>query len=71
MKGTHSTPEMKAFVGALTNHMMIVSDRTTEYDIDSVFIGGGTPTAIGSKELLTIVQNIPELFYMDRTWNLP
>lgn len=64
MKGTHSTPEMKAFVGALTNHMIIVSDRTTEYDIDSVFIGGGTPTAIGSKELLSIVQNIPELFYM-------
>ena len=42
MKGTHSTPEMKAFVGALTNHMIIVSDRTTEYDIDSVFIGGGS-----------------------------
>ena len=64
--GRKSAKEMKDFVHSLTNHMMIVSERTTEYDVDSVFIGGGTPTALGERELLQIVQNIPDLFYMSQ-----
>ena len=55
---------MKAYANALLTQLTITSDKTTEYNVDSVFVGGGTPTAIGAKELLSIIEAVPELYYM-------
>ena len=55
--------EMKTYCDALINQMRLCSDSITEYDIDSVFIGGGTPTALPEKQLLRLVREIKESFY--------
>ena len=35
--------EMKQYCKALRYHLRMVSDKVSDYNIDSVFIGGGTP----------------------------
>ena len=62
----HKIPEaMKLFCGALKNNMRIVSERTTQYNVDTVFIGGGTPTALPAKLLIDIVREVERDFYLD------
>ncbi len=62
----HKTPdEMKRYTKALINHMRILSERTTQYNVDTVFIGGGTPTALPEKLLLSIVKEVSDCFYLD------
>ncbi len=57
--------EMTFYVKALKNHMQILSERTTQYNVDTVFIGGGTPKALPSKLLLDIVKAVDDCFYLD------
>lgn len=57
--------EMKLYTNALKNHMRILSERTTQYNVDTVFIGGGTPTALPAKLLLDIVKEVDRCFYLD------
>lgn len=57
--------EMKLYCTALKNNMRIISERTTQYNVDTVFIGGGTPTALPPKLLLDIVKEVENDFYLD------
>ena len=43
--------EMKQYCKALRYHLRMVSDKVSDYNIDSVFIGGGTPTTLSAPEL--------------------
>ena len=62
----HKVPEeMKLYANALKNHMRILSERTTQYNVDTVFIGGGTPTALPAKLLLDIVKEVERCFYLE------
>ncbi|MBP3917654.1 MAG: radical SAM family heme chaperone HemW [Clostridia bacterium] len=62
----HKTPEeMKLYVNALKNQMRIFSERTTQYNVDTIFIGGGTPTALPEKLLLQIVKEVDRCFYLE------
>ncbi len=66
---SHRVPEaMKQYVRALKNHMRILSERTTQYNVDTVFIGGGTPTALPAKLLLDIVKEVKRDFYLDENY---
>ena len=64
-KGRKIPEAMKLFCGALKNNMRIVSERTTQYNVDTVFIGGGTPTALPAKLLCDIVREVERDFYLD------
>lgn len=57
------SPEMKGYVDAVLNQMRFEGNRVTDYDFESVFIGGGTPTALPPKELLRLVKGIMDHFY--------
>lgn len=57
--------EMKRYTNAIINHMRILSERTTQYNVDTVFIGGGTPTALPEKLLLSIVRAVGDCFYLE------
>ncbi len=57
--------QMRQYIQALKNHMRIISERTTQYNIDSVFIGGGTPTALPPKLLLDLVKEVERDFYTE------
>lgn len=57
--------EMKLYCNALKNNMRIISERTTQYNVDTVFIGGGTPTALPEKLLLDIVKEVENDYYLD------
>lgn len=64
-KGRKIPEAMKLYCGALKNNMRIVSERTTQYNVDTVFIGGGTPTALPAKLLIDIVKEVERDFYLD------
>ena len=63
--GRKTPEEMKLYCAALKNNMRIISERTTQYNVDTVFIGGGTPTALPAKLLLDIVREVENDFYLD------
>lgn len=64
-RGRKTPEEMKLYCTALKNNMRIISERTTQYNVDTVFIGGGTPTALPAKLLLDIVREVENDFYLD------
>ncbi len=64
-QGRKTPEEMKLYCNALKNNMRIISERTTQYNVDTVFIGGGTPTALPAKLLLDIVKEVERDFYLD------
>ncbi|MBE6658459.1 MAG: radical SAM family heme chaperone HemW [Ruminococcaceae bacterium] len=64
-EGRKTPEEMKLYCTALKNNMRIISERTTQYNVDTVFIGGGTPTALPAKLLLNIVKEVENDFYLD------
>ena len=55
--------EMKQYCKALRYHLRMVSDKVSDYNIDSVFIGGGTPTALCPKLLLSVINEIKDDYY--------
>ena len=63
--GRKTPEEMKLYCSALKNNMRIISERTTQYNVDTVFIGGGTPTALPEKLLLDVVKEVENDFYLD------
>ncbi len=55
---------MKPYTKAAIHHLQTVSERTTQYNIDTIYIGGGTPTALDPKCLLKLVKEISNSFYL-------
>jgi len=60
VKATPKTHE--AYVDALIKQMKEYSSAAKDYLIDSVFIGGGTPTHIGADLLLKLIKNVKGVF---------
>ncbi|MBQ8523633.1 MAG: radical SAM family heme chaperone HemW [Clostridia bacterium] len=53
---------MKRYVSALISHMSSYRKACDEYSPDTVFIGGGTPTALPREELVRLVKGIKKSF---------
>ena len=62
-----SKGEVDDYLNALYNEMEQVKSIINEkgYIIQSIYIGGGTPTAINSKQLYELLQNIENTFNLD------
>lgn len=53
---------MKNYVSALISHMESYKDAARDYITDTVFIGGGTPTALPIEELLRLIKAVKKVF---------
>ncbi len=53
---------MKRYVSALISHISSYRKACDEYSPDTVFIGGGTPTALPREELVRLVKGIKKSF---------
>ncbi len=53
---------MNRYVSALLSHMEIYKSSLDEYTVDSVFIGGGTPTSLPEADLCRLVKGIRKIF---------
>lgn len=54
----------KRYVYALSLHMEDYSSAAANYDVDTVFIGGGTPTVLPCDRLLDIIDSIKRNFML-------
>ncbi len=54
------------YVSALCEHIKALSERARGYTVDSIFIGGGTPTVLGGERLAIISRALRESFSVDR-----
>ncbi len=54
----------KRYVDSLLLHMQDYSDITEKYEVDTVFFGGGTPTALHISELAKIIDGIYNCFFI-------
>jgi len=52
----------KAYIGALVKQIKEYSIPAKENTVDTVFIGGGTPTSIGDELLLNVIKHIKSFF---------
>lgn len=57
-----SEETMRRYVNALTEHMKSYADAVKDYHVDSVYIGGGTPTVLPPDELISLVRQVKRLF---------
>lgn len=53
---------MKRYIEALSLHMQDYTKAASSHDIDSIFFGGGTPTALPTKQLLDVIDSIYDSF---------
>lgn len=54
--------KMTRYVSALLSHMEVYRHALRDYTVDSVFIGGGTPTALPKDELVRLIRGIKRVF---------
>ncbi len=59
---------VSAYLKSLKNELKMYSDNLseTEKELDSIFIGGGTPTSLSVSELEEILENIQTCFYLSK-----
>ena len=54
--------EKKKYISALEQEMKLYKDEAKDKEIDSIFIGGGTPTVLNGDEIKTLFKKINENF---------
>lgn len=59
-----SKSKMAEYTEALCQHIKEGSLRDSDYEVDTLFFGGGTPTWIGTKNLVKIVKTIYKEFHV-------
>lgn len=51
-----------AYVGALCKHLAAVAPMAREYTVDTVYLGGGTPTMLSAEDFLRILDTVKAHF---------
>ena len=54
--------EYKKYTDAIVAHISEARMKSSDYEVDTVYFGGGTPTAIGGKNLLRILKAVKKSF---------
>ncbi|MBQ8004070.1 MAG: radical SAM family heme chaperone HemW [Oscillospiraceae bacterium] len=54
--------EYKAYTDAVASHIEEAHLRSSDYEVDTIYFGGGTPTAIGEKNLIKILGAVLRAF---------
>ncbi len=58
--------EMDRYLRALTRHLAEMAPRAEGYRVDTVYIGGGTPSILGAKRLTRLLREVRRLYRLDR-----
>lgn len=58
--------EIDRYLNALMLHMQDLSGAAADYSIDTVFIGGGTPTLLTKKQMKSLVTCVRETFALEK-----
>ena len=54
--------EKKKYINALEKEMKLYKDKVKNMEIDSIFVGGGTPSVLNEEEIRTLFKKIKENF---------
>ena len=54
----HSEEKMDAYAAALTRHITEVAPQMQNHRVDTVYLGGGTPSYLGHKRLIALLKAI-------------
>lgn len=57
---------MEDYWKALTLHLEEVAPRTEGFTVDSVYIGGGTPSVFGEERLKRLLKTVDKRYHLDR-----
>ena len=58
--------QMDSYVKAVTAHIRETAPQAKGWQVDTVYIGGGTPSALGTKRMVTLVKEIKKHFDVAR-----
>ena len=57
---------MNRYVSALCRQLAEIAQRTTAHTVDSVYLGGGTPSYLGEKRLRHILKTVKKHYHLSR-----
>ena len=57
---------MDRYVSALCRQLAEIAQRTTAHTVDSVYLGGGTPSYLGEKRLRHILKTVKKHYHLSR-----
>ena len=60
----HSEEKMDQYMKALENHLMEVAPTAQSHQVDTIYIGGGTPSYLGSKRILHLLQVVKKFYFV-------
>ena len=58
--------EMDRYLRALTRHLGEMAPRAEGYRVDTVYLGGGTPTILGAKRLTRLLREVRRRYRLER-----
>lgn len=62
----HSEEKMDDYTAALVHHLEEVAPQAAAHQVDTVYVGGGTPTYLGEKRLCAILKTIRKRYDVAR-----
>ena len=62
----NSEEKMDRYVSALCRQLAEIAQRTTAHTVDSVYLGGGTPSYLGEKRLRRILKTVKKHYHLSR-----
>ena len=60
----HREEKMDAYVSALIRHLEEVAPQAEQHTVDTVYFGGGTPSYLGEKRLVKLLQTVKKRYHL-------
>lgn len=60
----HREEKMDAYVTALIHHLEEVAPQAEQHTVDTVYFGGGTPSYLGEKRLIKLLQTVKRRYHL-------
>lgn len=60
----HREEKMDAYVAALIRHLEEVAPQAAQHTVDTVYFGGGTPSYLGEKRLIKLLQTVKKRYHL-------
>lgn len=62
----HREEKMDAYVSALIRHLEEVAPQAEQHTVDTVYFGGGTPSYLGEKRLVKLLQTVKKRYHLTK-----